>query len=249
MLTIFLRAVILFLSTVVLMRLMGKRQIAQLQPYELVLSILIADLAATPMSDIGTPLLYGLVPMLALLLMHTAITLVCMKSQTLRRVIDGKPFLVVQDGKLKTALLDKLGYSLSDLLEELRAAGFPNIGEVGSAVLETSGKLSAFPDAKHQPVTVSDMNLPLKSAGLPVTLVLDGKVQTRSLKAVGADEPWLRARLNALGFRGVGEVLLLALEADGELLAYRRADSACPQHVPSELNPAAAASGEGCNAP
>jgi uncharacterized membrane protein YcaP (DUF421 family) len=119
MLILFLRAALLFLAAVVLMRVMGKRQIAQLQPYELVLAILMADLAAAPMGDTGIPLLYGVVPMLALMFMHTALTLCCMKSERLRRIIDGKSYAVIKEGRLQNKALDQLGFSISDLLEEL----------------------------------------------------------------------------------------------------------------------------------
>ena len=159
MLTIFFRAVILYTVSVAAVRLMGKRQIGQLQPYELVLAILIADLAAGPMSGAETPLAYGLVPIAALVIMHSAASLLGMKSPPFRRLLNGTARVLILNGSIQYDELKRVCMTVSDLLEAVRANGVMNIHEVGTAVLETNGVLSVFPLSAKRAVSPEDMNL------------------------------------------------------------------------------------------
>ena len=206
MLNSFLRTGFLFLTAVVLMRIMGKRQMAQLQPYELVLAILMADIASAPMGNASIPLLYGVIPMLALVFLHTLLTLLCMKSERWRSIIDGNAYAVIKDGELRGAMLDKLGISMSDLLEQLRLAGFARIEDVRSAILETSGQMSVFKTTVPQPV------------------VLSGQVQTNQLTRLGRDEAWLRGVLSGAGIDDVGTIVLCQANNTGELVVYKNGD-------------------------
>ncbi|HIQ63582.1 MAG: DUF421 domain-containing protein [Christensenellales bacterium] len=219
MLMVLLRAAILFLTAVLVIRMMDKRQVSQLQPFELVIAIMIAELAATPMEDVGTPLLYGVAPMLTLLVLHSALSLLSLKSQRLRAFISGKPSILVKQGVVQEKELRRICYDLNDLLEELRAGGILNPAEVGTAILETSGKMSVFPRAQSRPVTPEDMQLPAAYEGIPLTLVLDGEVQHHNLRIGGLDEAWLQAKLSEFGFSGPGDVLLASLDTRGVLLA------------------------------
>lgn len=234
MLILFMRAVLLFSTAVVMMRVMGKRQIAQLQPYELVLAILISDLAAAPMGDSGTPLLYGIIPMLALVCMHTVLTLCCMKSERLRRIIDGQSYSVMSGGELHGNVLDKLGFSVSDLLEELRAAGFARIEEVDDAIIETSGKLSAFAKPQFEPVTLSDMKLENTPGGVPLPLILSGQVQRPNLARMAVSEAWLAAKLARAGAGGTKSVALCSLGVDGSLVVFDRGDVSKPRVIKTD---------------
>ncbi|GHU77772.1 hypothetical protein AGMMS49992_26660 [Clostridia bacterium] len=228
MLILFIRAIILFLTTVILMRLMGKRQIAQLQPYELALSILIADLAAAPMGDTAIPLLYGVVPMLAMIFMHSVFTICCMKSERLRRLIDGRSYPIIQNGVLSNQALDRLGYTMSDLLEELRSAGFLRIQDVDSAILETSGNLSVFPTGAKAPATAGDLGLPARAGGLPVPLILSGRVQKENLPPLLVDEAWLDTQLSGAGFKSARGIALASLDPSGTLLIYSCKNTCAP---------------------
>ncbi|GHU65433.1 hypothetical protein FACS1894184_01200 [Clostridia bacterium] len=228
MLILFLRAVILFVTMVVLMRLMGKRQIGQLQPYELALSILIANLATAPMGDTAVPLLYGVVPMIAMIFMHSVITMCCMKSVKLQQLIDGRAYSVVQNGSLNNEALDQLGFSMSDLLAELRAAGFLRIQDVETAILETSGKLSVFSKADKEPATLSDLGITAKACGMPVPLILSGKIQKESLPLMLVDEAWLCDKLKDAGFDSPRTVALASLDPAGTLLIYGRDSLSSP---------------------
>ncbi|MDR2504722.1 MAG: DUF421 domain-containing protein [Oscillospiraceae bacterium] len=206
MLILFLRTAFVFVVAVFLMRVMGKRQIAQLQPYELVLAILMADIAAAPMGNDGIPLLDGIVPMLALVFLHTLITYLCMKSERLRRFIDGSAFPIVSGGRLRSETLDKLGITVSDLLEELRAAGYATIEDVHTAILETSGKMSVF------------------NTAVPVPLILSGQIMPAHLKRVARDEAWLHCKLAGAGISAVADVALCQADENLRLVVYRKGE-------------------------
>ena len=220
MLTILIRSLILVSVAVLTFRLMGKRQVGQLQPFELVIAIMIADLAATPMESLDTPLWRGVAPMLALILLHQLITLLSLKSQRLRAFFSGTPTVVIRDGCIDYKALRKLCFNLNDLLEELRTGGVLSPSEVGTAIMETSGRLSVFPSAAHRPVCPEDLGLHTGYEGIPLTLVMDGQLEKHNLSLTGRDEKWLGKRLKECGFQAPETVLLCYLDTNGWLSVY-----------------------------
>lgn len=225
MLTVFLRSVILFLLAVLFMRVMGKRQVGQLQPFELVVAIMIANLAVTPMADVGIPLLYGIVPMMGLTLLHGLFTILSMKSQKLRDLFSGTPTVLIRNGVIQVKELQKLCFTLSDLLEEIRTGGIMNPSDVDAAIMETSGKVSVFPKAQKRPLTPEDMSVQTGYEGMPLTLILDGALQEKNLGAGSIPEEWFREILTRHGFPAYKDVLLCSLGTNGKLfLQGRHAD-------------------------
>ena len=224
MLTVWIRSAVLFLAAVTVIRLMDKRQIGQLQPYELVTAILIAELAATPMGDIGIPLLYGILPMLALLMLHAVMSIVSVKSERIRKWLSGKPSVVVRNGRIDEDELQKICCDLSDLLSQLRSAGFLNPAEVGTAILETSGKISVFPKASARGVTTEDLGLETGYDGIPLTLILDGIVQKSNLKSGGVDERWLLKKLESCGIYKTQQVFFASLDTKGKLFIQEKGE-------------------------
>ena len=218
MLTVFARAVILFAAAVVAMRLMGKRQVGQLQPFELVVVIMIAELAATPMGSVGVPLLYGILPMLALVICHGLLTFFSMKSERLRVWLCGRPTVLIRNGVICERQLRKTSFTLNDLMEELRMGGIQDPAEVATAVLETSGTVSVFPKAGSRPVTPADMGLEVPAEGLPLPLVLDGHVNRANLQRGGLTEGWLNKALSALGYGSPRQVLFCCVNTQGEMM-------------------------------
>ena len=160
MTAILIRTLVLVCFAVLAMRLMGKRQIGQLQPFELVIAIMIADLASSPMESLDTPLWRGVIPLMATVALHQLFTLLSLKSQRLRAFFSGRPTVVIHDGKVDVKALEKLCFNLNDLLEELRTGGILTPTEVGTAIMETSGKLSVFPKSQNRPVTPADLDVP-----------------------------------------------------------------------------------------
>ena len=220
MIAILIRSVLLVCFAILAMRLMGKRQIGQLQPFELVIAIMIADLASTPMASLDIPLWHGIVPLFITVALHQLFTLLSLKSQRLRAFFSGRPTVVINRGKIDFHALEKLCFNLNDLLEELRAFGILSPTEVGTAIMETSGKLSVFPKSQSRPLTPRDMGLPTGYEGIPLTLVMDGRVQKSNLPLCGRDQAWLMKHLRRLGFEHTRDVLLCYLDMDGRITAH-----------------------------
>lgn len=220
MIAILIRSILLVCFAILAMRLMGKRQIGQLQPFELVIAIMIADLASTPMASLDIPLWHGIMPLLITVALHQLFTLLSLKSQRLRAFFSGRPTIVISNGKIDHKALEKLCFNLNDLLEELRTGGILTPTEVGTAIMETSGKLSVFPKSPNRPVTPQDLGLSTGYEGIPITLVMDGKLQKSNLPLLGRDEAWVLKHLRRLGFESAQEVLLCYLDTDGRITAH-----------------------------
>ena len=220
MLAIFIRSLVLVCFAVLAMRLMGKRQVGQLQPFELVIAIMIADLASTPMESLDIPLWRGIIPLAATVTLHQLFTLLSLKSQRMRAFFSGTPTVVIRRGQIDRKALERLCFNLNDLLEELRTGGILSPTEVGTAIMETSGKLSVFPRSQQRPLTPADMGLETAYEGIPLTLVMDGKIEKNNLPLCGRDEDWLRAQLKKLGYPDARQVLLCYLDTDGQMTVH-----------------------------
>ena len=223
LLTIFVRAILLYSFSILAVRLMGKRQIGQLQPYELVAAILIADLVAEPMSGAETPLLYGIVPVSALVLMHSVFGLLGMKSPAFRRLLNGSARVLIREGNIQYGELKQVCMPVSDLMEIIRAAGILNIADVETAVLETNGVLSVFPRGGERPVTLESMRLAAQEADLPHVLISDGKYRESEMGRAGVSREALDAFLGP-----GGPVLLCVLDSRGTLFWQRSGGSRSP---------------------
>ncbi len=221
MLTILIRAILLYSIVILTMRGMGKRQLGQLQPYELVITILIADLTAGPIGDVSTPLLHGLLPIAALYVMHALISLLCLRSDRFRALISGKPSVVISRGVVQEKELKRLCLTLSDLLEGLRCAGILDPSEVGTAVMEANGVITAFPSAQKRAVSTQEMNIDPGYEGLPMVLIMDGRLQKHNLQSAQLSEAWLRRKLSE---RGLSEqqVFLCSIDTHGRMALQDR---------------------------
>lgn len=195
MLIIFIRASILYLLIVIIMRLMGKKQIGELQPTELVVALVIADLSAVPMENLNTPILYGIIPILTLFIIEETFSFIALKSDKARGIIYGKPSILIEHGKILENELRKLRFNINDLLEQLRIAGYSSIEDIEFAILETSGQLSTIPKASKRPIITSDMNIESEEEELPMTAIIDGRILSRNLSLIGLDEAWLLEEL------------------------------------------------------
>lgn len=218
MLTIFTRSVLLYIVSLLAMRAMGKREVGQLMPFELVVVIMIAELAATPMGGVGVPLLYGIVPMIALVVCHGIITALCMRFQPFRAWMSGQPTVLMRNGVICEKQMRKASMDLNDLMEAIRTAGILDPAEVGTIVLEPGGQVNVFPQADFRSVSPHDMKLDVLKDGLPLPLVMDGVVQPENLKRGGLTELWLREKAREIGYPDLTQVLFLCLNTQGEML-------------------------------
>lgn len=217
------RTLILFTVVVVALRLMGKRQIGQLQPYELVIIIMLSELAAIPMQDIGIPLLSGLLPILTLLVAEVTLSYIALKSVKAREFICGTPVVLIENGKIMEKEMQRARYNINDLLEELRSKNLPNISDVEFAILETSGHLSVISKSQKRPLVPQDLNLSTQYEGLPLALVIDGQVIDKNLQKAQLNPGWLKSELDKFGIKSFKEVLFASLDTEGKLFYQAKA--------------------------
>lgn len=225
MITAFCRTVLLYFLIIVGMRLMGKRQIGELEPSELVLTMMISDLAAVPMQDFGIPLLAGVIPILTLLSLSLLLSQLSLHHLRLRELICGSPTVIIRSGTIQQNAMRKNRLTLDELLEELRQQGISSISEVKYAVLENSGRLSVLPWNAQKPPTAQQLNLTLQDdVTLPTVLINDGKVLSRHLTACGRDERWLQKQLVQQKASSPQEVFLLTLDEQGTVFCVKKED-------------------------
>lgn len=221
MLITFFRSIVLYIIVLIVMRLMGKREIGQLQPFELVISIMIADLASIPMTDPGVPIFNGLVPILGLLAMHLLITLLNIKSVNLRKITCGKPTILVYRGKIDEEALKKERFTISELQERLRGKDVFNLGDVEFAILETNGEVSVITKPNKRNLTPEDMNIEADYEGLPYDLIVDGKIMYENLSKIGKDKRWLLKQIEK--FKCMPEdVLIATMDGKGNFFCQQK---------------------------
>ncbi len=215
------RTLILYFLVVAAMRVMGKRQIGEMQPSELVVAIMISDLASIPMQDTNIPLISGVVPVLTLLVSEVTMSYLCLKSMKIRKLFTGEPSLIIYNGQVLESELRKLRFSLSDLAEQLRISGAAGISEVQTAVLETNGQLSII--KKAQPLTAEDIGIQSKgNINLPYLLVMDGEINQAELNRAEKDEKWLKKMLKRKNIESINEIFIAELQPDGNIYIQRK---------------------------
>ncbi len=222
MIIVFLRGIILYLFVLITIRIMGKSEIAEMQPFELVVLIMIAELAVLPMEDLGAPLLHGFVAISSLLLMQVLISFITLKSDTARKIVCGKPSILIDKGNINYKEMKRLRININDLVEQLRIKNYPSIKDVEYAILETNGDLSVIPKADKMPVTVGDLNLKPAYEGLPVSIIIDGRIMYDNLSKLNLNEDWLESQLKAKGVRSQKEVLFSFVDENKELFIQRK---------------------------
>lgn len=226
MLVIFIRTIVLYVLVLLVMRFMGKREIGQLQPFELVISIMIADLASIPMSDIGVPISNGIVPILSLLVMHLVISVSNLKSIRFRQVICGKPTILIYRGRIDEKQLKKERYTINELQERLRGKDVFNIGDVEYAILETSGEINIILKPEKRNPTLDDLNVQAKYEGIAYDLVIDGIVQYENLTKINKDYKWLKSQVNKFGFEPE-EALVVTIDGGNQIFCQEKSGVKC----------------------
>lgn len=213
MITAFLRTIILYVLIMTGLRLTGKRQIGQLEPIELVLTMLISDLASVPMQDFGIPLLSGVIPIVTLLALSTLLSWCSLRSIRFRSLVCGEPAIVIRDGKLQQAVMRENRLTLDEIMEELRSQGVSDITTVKYAVLETSGQLSVLLYAREQPATPKQLAVAVSDdVFLPTMLISDGRVLAKNLKKAGLDEKWLYKQLEQHRVKHTRDVFFMTVD-------------------------------------
>ena len=216
MLITFVRSIILYVIVLVVMRLMGKREIGQLQPFELAIAIMIADLASVPMSEVGIPIINGIIPILSLLVMHLIISFINLKSIKMRQLICGKPSILIYRGKINEKVLIKERFTINELQERLRANNINNLADVEYAILETSGQVSIIQKPNKRTTIPEDFNIMPEYEGISYDLVVDGKIMNDN-KTYG----WLKKEVNKFNIEPE-EALLVTVNAKGDIFCQKK---------------------------
>ena len=214
---VFVRTLIIYFALVLIMRILGKRQLGEMELSEFVVAALIADLASHPLQDIGIPMINGLVPIVTLFCCEVLISGVAMKNIRLRALLFGKPSMLVEKGKIKQHEMKKNRFTTDELMEELRNQGYLDISAVEYAVLETDGRLSVIPYPSESPVKPSQLKIEAEDRGYPVVVISDGHVIESNLRLVGRDRNWLKKRLAALGVKDADQIFLMTVNSAGQV--------------------------------
>jgi uncharacterized membrane protein YcaP (DUF421 family) len=217
MLISFVRTLILFGLVVLVTRVMGKRQISQLQPFELVVAIMLSELATIPMQNTSVPLISGIIPIFTLMIIQIAFSYLSLKSEIARKIICGSPNILIKNGKIMEEELTKLRLSLTDLMEILRIKDYYNIDDIEFAIMETSGEISVIPKAPKKPITPEDLNLSTTRHRLPYAMILDGNVDHEGLTKSNHSLAWLQKEIKKHGVNDPKEVFFAFIDANGKL--------------------------------
>ena len=224
MATAFFRTIILYLLLLIGLRLGGKRQIGELEPSDLVLTMLLSDLAAVPMQDFGIPLIDGIIPILTLLAMATLLSCLSLRSVRFRSLACGEPSVIISDGQIRQAAMRRNRLTLDELLEELRQQGISDLTAVKYAILETGGQLSVLLYPQHQPLTPETMGLPVpeSSVMLPADIISDGRLLEKNLRQAGYGEDWLQSQLKKAGVSRAADVFLMTADESGSVVCIKK---------------------------
>lgn len=223
MFNVIIKTILLYIIVIFAMRLMGKKQASQLQPYELVITLMISEVATTPMDNPGIPMTYGIIPAVTLILLYYFLNFLCLKSKKLHVLFGGSPAILIHNGRLIYKDIKRLGYNLSDLLEQLRISGYTKISEIQYAILETNGQLSVLPYASYAPLTPNDMGVEVQEDTLYTAVILDGKFYPNGLEILGHTKESIQKMMHTLGFNNIRDILLMTISDSGDVFIQNKA--------------------------
>ena len=206
------RTIILYIFVTLGIRLMGKRQIGEMQPNELVVTLLISEIAAIPLQDTSQPILNGVVAIFMLVILEILISVISMKSLFMRKIMNGKSAVIIKNGVIDQHMMKSVRMTVLDLVELLRGQDVFDISTVAFAVLEVNGNLSVLLKSSEQPATAADLNVKKDKALLPLPVISDGKIIKESLDAIGKDENTVRKMLKG---DNVADIFLMTMDRDG----------------------------------
>lgn len=222
MLIILIRTLFIYIFVVFAIRMMGKGELTELQPFELVIMLMIAELAALSMENTGASILNNLIAIITLLFAQILISYINMKSEWARGIICGKPSVLVNEGKINIKELQRLRININDLVEQIREKEYVSLADVEFAILETNGELSIIPKANKRPVTVEDLNIQPTYENMPVSLIIDGHINHTNLKIAQRNENWLLEQLRVRNISDYKDVLFCFLDENQKLYVQKK---------------------------
>ncbi len=219
---VFIRTLIIYFALLLTMRILGKRQLGEMELSEFVVAALIADLASHPLQDIGIPMINGLVPIITLFCCEILISGITMKNIRLRGLFYGKPSLLIVKGKIDQSEMKKNRFTSDELMQELRNQGQLDISKIEYAILETDGRLNVIPYPSEMPVTPALLKIAVPNGGYPVVVVSDGRILENNLQRIGRDLSWLEKQMKKRGVNDPKHIFLMTVNsADQVYLAIK----------------------------
>ncbi len=211
------RSIIIYICVLIVIRLMGKRQIGEMQPFEFVITLIIADLACIPMAELSVPLVHGIVPILTLLVVHFLICVMARKFMWARYFLTGRPAILVSPKGINYNELKRLNMTLDDLLELTRGCNVFNFEDIAYAIIETNGNLCVIKKAELESVTRQDLKVKVSQSALPINIIMDGKVMKENVELTGINEKFIRKCLDKAKIKREKDVLLMTLDNNGDV--------------------------------
>lgn len=215
--TLISRSLILYILILFLVRLMGKRQLGEMQPFELVITLIIADLATIPMAETALPLIQGIIPLLILVCIHFFIGFLSRKNLFFRKVFNGKPVILFDPSGINYENMQRANMNFNDLLEGLHSAGYFNLEELLYVILQTNGTMTVVTRAPFAPLTANDLNIEKETNTLPIILVSKGKILKENIKIINIDEEFLLTNLKNNNINSLKEILILTMNNNGKI--------------------------------
>ena len=222
MLRLVVRTAIMYAYVMLSMRLMGKRQQGELETSELVVAVMISDLATQPLLNTDLSMLHGFLPVATLVLCEILVSFVLLKSLRLRALLCGTPSMIIRAGTIDQAAMRRSRFSIDELTVELRRNGITDLAQVRYAILETNGSLSVIPTQESAPVTAQQMGIQSEDYGYPTIVINDGQILHQNMTLVGVDDQWLYAQLKKHGVREPREVYLMSVDTGGRVYFAKR---------------------------
>lgn len=216
MINLLLRTFIIYIAVIVVMRLMGKRQIGQLQPFEMVITIIIADLAAMPMQDEKIPILRGIVPLIVLLFAQVVFSYIIFRNKRFRNWLNGTPSVLIAHGKINHTTLQHCMISFSDIVEAMHGSGISDLGEVDFAILETDGSISFFQKPQYQGTQKTDINADVSNDRFSYPLIMNGKFLPNYIRFTSQTNASIQEKIKSMG-RTVDDVIFCYMDSSGEI--------------------------------
>ena len=216
-----LRCIIIYIIALIVIRVMGKRQIAQMQPFDVVITLIIADLATIPMSDQSIPLLNGIIPLLVLTVLHFLTTFLSTKNLRFRKLVNGRPIIIVSPAGIREDNIKKLNMTVADVMETIRYAGYLSLENISYVIMETNGNISIIPTNNASSITREDLKIKRRDEKLPVVLISDGKISKENLKLTKVNEKELKLFLNRNG-TDYKDIIIMHYASDGTIYLQSR---------------------------
>jgi uncharacterized membrane protein YcaP (DUF421 family) len=201
---------------------MGKRQLGEMQPFELVITLIIADLATIPMAETALPLLQGIIPLLTLVCIHYLICMLSRKSLTFRKLFNGKPIILLDPNGINYENLKKVNMNFNDLMEGIHTAGYFNLEELLYVILQTNGSMTVVNRSAFSPVTANDLQIKKENASLPIILITKGKIMKENMRLAKIDEKFIKANLDKAGIKNIKDVIILTLDNNGKIYVQEK---------------------------